>query len=133
MNRVFIAVRAGMLLAPGLALAHAKLIRSVPARGSVLAAAPAQLTLVFDEPAQLTALSIRGSADTATTRLGPLPRDVAAKFRVALPGLKPGTYTVSWRVLSDDGHLMPGTLTFSVRTATARAMAQPEPAVSSVQ
>lgn len=105
---------AALMLLPALATAHAKLTQSMPANGSVLTRAPAQIQLTFNEPARITALNILKSGDKAATKLGPLPRAVSATFMVALPKLAPGKYTVTYRVMGDDNHLMSGSLTFSV-------------------
>ena len=45
---------------------------------------------------------------------GTLPTVAAQQVSVPLPQLTPGTYTVSWRAVSDDGHVMPGTLHFTL-------------------
>ena len=42
-------------------------------------------------------------------------------FTVALPKLTPGAYTVKYRVLSDDNHVMGGTTKFTI-SADAKGM-----------
>jgi methionine-rich copper-binding protein CopC len=39
---------------------------------------------------------------------------MAANFSVPLPALAAGVYTVSWRTMSQDGHVMPGAVRFTV-------------------
>lgn len=100
------------------AAAHASLVGSDPADGAVLASAPATVTLRFDEPVDVVpgGFSLRGPAGDA--------REVAAQERGAsararLPqGLGQGTYVLSWRVVSDDGHPLAGALTFSIGAPT---------------
>jgi copper transport protein len=101
------------LLATGGVQAHAHLERSVPADGSVLQAAPAQLLLSFSEPGRVTALWI---ADAAGKRrkVQALPRTTAREVSVTLPALAPGRYVIEWRVLSADGHVMPGRIRFTI-------------------
>jgi methionine-rich copper-binding protein CopC len=103
----------GVLL-PGFATAHAHLLTAVPADGSTLASAPAQLTLSFSAAGHLTALALRRTGDAAPVPLGALPTASASHFGIALPTLAAGAYQVSWRVLSDDGHVMSGTLRFTL-------------------
>lgn len=110
LKRVAFAV--AVLLCSGAALAHAHLTASTPAAGARLTTAPAALTLEFSEPAQLTALSI-AKAGAAPLKLA-LPAAPASHITLALPALTPGTWTVRFRALSGDGHLMPGAVTFTL-------------------
>ncbi len=96
------------------ASAHATLVSTDPAEGEVLATAPGEVTFTFDEPVQLVpdgllAFDAAGdrvdvdasASDTEVT--GDLPDD-----------LDEGTYVVTWRVVSADGHPIAGSLTFHV-------------------
>jgi methionine-rich copper-binding protein CopC len=103
------------LLLAGAAAAHTHLLRSVPADGSVAAAAPKQLQLGFSEAAILTALSIRKDGERAPIALAPVSRRPAAQFTIDLPPLAAGSYLVEWRALSDDHHLASGSLRFTVQ------------------
>lgn len=95
------------------ASAHAHLEKSSPADGSVLTTSPSSIVLSFSEAARLTALSIQRD-DEAKQSLKPLPTSAAQQISVPLPPLKPGAYSLTWRVLSDDGHMMSGTLHFTL-------------------
>jgi len=114
-----------LCLAPQPLRAHASLVASEPAAGAVLDEPPARLLLVFDEPVQLLALSLLdqgGSArDLASLAANPGER-VAADLGEALPA---GGYLLSWRAASLDGHVIAGTVAFSVGDAT-----QPGPSQS---
>ena len=102
----------------GTASAHAHLEKSSPADGSVLTTSPPSIVLSFSEAARLTALSIQ-RGDEAKQNLKPLPTNAARQISVPLPPLKPGTYSLTWRVLSDDGHMMSGTLRFTLAAEPA--------------
>jgi len=96
------------------ASAHTGLVSSDPRDGAELAAPPAQVTLVFDEDllpdfvnfnianADGEPLSIAGVTVAGSTVVLPWPSDA--------PG---NTYTVSYRVVSQDGHPVSGAITFS--------------------
>lgn len=106
--------------APG-ASAHAGLEASDPAAGSQLATAPAQVSLSFTEPPD-PSLSVIHVLDTNGTPMesGPAAAgDGPRQVTVPLPGSLPdGSYTVSWRVVSQaDGHVTAGTFAFGVGTA----------------
>jgi methionine-rich copper-binding protein CopC len=96
--------------------AHAHLQRSSPADNSVITASPPNLELHFSEAARLTALSIQ-KGEGPKQNLTPLPTTAAPQVTVPLPPLTPGTYLVVWRVISDDGHVMAGTLHFTLAAA----------------
>jgi len=87
------------------ASAHAHLQKSNPADNSVITASPTQLVLNFSEAARLTALSIQKDNEPQL-KLQPPSTAPAQQISVPLPQLAPGTYSVSWHVLSDDGHVM---------------------------
>ena len=93
--------------------AHAHLQKSSPADHSAIATPPADLVLNFSEAARLTALSIQKDSESPQN-LKPLPTTAAQQISVPLPPLTPGAYSVSWRVLSDDGHVMSGALHFTL-------------------
>ena len=98
---------------PTLALAHAALNSAVPADGSVLAAAPGRIELVFSEPVSPLALRLVGPDGAART----LDRFVLKDSTLVISppaGLANGTYALSWRVVSEDGHPVGGALVFSI-------------------
>ena len=91
--------------------AHAHLTDSDPREGSSIPA-PAQLVLSFSEAARLTAISVQKEGAEAQ-KLTP-PTAMAVRLAIALPALAAGRYTVSWRVVANDGHVSSGALHFSV-------------------
>ena len=95
------------------ASAHAHLQKSSPADNSLITTSPAVLVLNFSEAARLTALSIQKGSEPRQ-KLKPLPTTAAQQISVPLPRLTPGSYSVSWHVVSDDGHVMSGTLHFTL-------------------
>ncbi len=107
-----------VVLAPALAWAHASLVKSVPARRAVLSKPPARVQLWFSEP--LEARFARVSVWDASGRqvdagdAGVDPAD-PKRLSVGLPALAPGTYTVRFRVLSVDGHIVESEFPFTLR------------------
>ena len=122
--KAFIATAAvGLLAFSTLADAHSHLKESQPAEGSTLNAPPANIVLKFSESAQLTALTIQKEG-AAEQKLGPLPTAASAQMSIPAPQLSPGKYTVSWRVVSDDSHVMAGKLHFTIGAAAASSDAK---------
>lgn len=112
----------GWLALPTLASSHARLIESNPQSEQVVQTSPQTVTLTFSEPIEDALGTIRvfdGAARRAdggdTTRNGP---DVLS---TRLQGdLTSGTYTVSWRVASADGHPIDGAFVFHVSAPGAQ-------------
>ncbi|MFD4571518.1 copper resistance CopC/CopD family protein [Streptomyces sp. NPDC058417] len=107
----------------GQASAHAALVRADPADGSVVKTAPTSITLTFTEPVGLLDDTFR-VFDPRNNRVETRDEGHAAgrsdTARVTLPtGLGTGTYTVAWRVVSEDGHPIAGAYTFSVGKPSA--------------
>ena len=103
-----------LALLPWVAQAHTHLEHAIPADGSTVATAPERVTLMFSEAATLTALSIQRAGDNAWQKLRPLPKDPAKSFQVALPRLFPGSYTVKYRVYSNDSQVISGITRFTI-------------------
>jgi copper resistance protein C len=107
-----------LLLLPAHAEAHAALVRSSPAQRAVLLRGPERVQLWFNErlEAEFSQLSVRDrtgqQVDLRDVRVGP---DDPKKLSVGVRGLGPGTYTVRYRVLSVDGHVVEAEFPFTVR------------------
>jgi len=102
-----------VLARPAPALAHAALISTAPLGGSVLASPPAQAELVFDEPVSPLVFTLI-SPDGKTVSLHRV-RQKNDRVLIDLPPLAgKGTFGLSWRVVSADGHPVGGTFVFSV-------------------
>lgn len=114
MKRIFPTLLIGMTLLPWIAEADTHLDKAIPADGSTIAVVPAQLTLMFSNATTLTALSIQKTGDKVWQKLRPLPKEPAKSFKVALPRLVPGSYTVKYRVYSNGSQVIPGTTWFTI-------------------
>jgi copper transport protein len=103
---------------PSRALAHATLISSTPAAGSVVAHAPRQIVLTFDQPVEPVSGGTTVVAASGQSVLGGTPHTLAGDHsRLVIPlqpGLGNGDYTVRWRIVSTDGHLISGVLAIGV-------------------
>lgn len=108
----------GLLLLPTLAFAHASLVKSVPAQRAILLRAPAKIQLWFNEPLEpnYSTVSITDEAGksialSAIEVGGNEPKRIAAKLN-ALPA---GRYTIKYRVLSVDGHIVQDQFVFTIK------------------
>ena len=118
--RVSLALTAlsAVLLCPTTLLAHAVLVKSAPAQRSTLAEPPPRVELWFNErlePAYSKASVTNEAGAQVDLRDVAVSADDPRRLAVSLPPLIPGRYTVSFRVLSVDGHVVESTLTFTVK------------------
>lgn len=106
------------LLLAGIATAsaHSRLRTSTPADNSTVSAAPSQVVLGFSEVTQLAALTLTHGSD-APIKVAALPQKAAQQLTVAVPALVPGSWTLGWRAVGDDGHVTHGTVHFTVAPA----------------
>ena len=98
------------------AAAHAILLRTDPSPQTTVKQSPAAIGLFFSEPVEVAFGAIRvfdvngHRVDKSSIRRAQGNREVL----VPVSQLKDGTYTVTWRVVSADGHPVHGGFTFYV-------------------
>jgi methionine-rich copper-binding protein CopC len=117
MAAVVLAGLAWLAAAPD-AAGHALLVRSSPSSRAALHQPPDRVSLWFNErlEAAYSTVSVWNARDSQIDL-----RDVTVdpadprQLTVSLPPLKPGAYGVRYRVLSVDGHVVEGRLSFTVR------------------
>ena len=116
--RLGFVVLATLMIVPGAAWAHAALVRSFPAARAAMTRPPERVDVWFNERVepQFSRLSVLDdqdqAVDTGAMVVGP---DDARKLSVPVQPLRPGVYTVKFRVLSVDGHVVDGQFKFTVR------------------
>src|SRR5262249_49920890 len=107
----FILVLLAALVPGAEAFAHASLIRSEPTDRAVVAQAPPILVLTFNEPVSPLVVRLVRPTGEAIELKDVVAND--ARLTFPLPEGLTGTYLLSWRVISADGHPVGGALTFS--------------------
>jgi methionine-rich copper-binding protein CopC len=115
--RTILAVASLLVLVPAVLAAHAFLVKSAPARRAVLTQPPARVDLWFNErlePAYSRVSVVDTGGRQVDLRDGAVGRDDARRLTASLPPIAPGTYTVRYRVLSVDGHVVDGEFSFTV-------------------
>jgi methionine-rich copper-binding protein CopC len=108
-----------LLLIPISSWGHAYLVKSSPARRAMLSNPPTRVVLWFNErlEAQFSQLSVWNAegqqVDGGDVQVGP---DDGKRFSVGIPTLPAGSYTVKYRVLSVDGHIVEAEFPFTIRS-----------------
>ena len=117
-NKKLIAIGAfacfiGLGCAP--ARAHARLVSANPAVGSIVADSPAEIALTFSEAVKPIVFKIadKDGKDISGGRTARID-GMTLHIPVAM-SLAQGQYTVSYRIAGDDGHVVTGSMTFSVQ------------------
>ncbi|MDP1720534.1 MAG: copper resistance protein CopC [Candidatus Nanopelagicaceae bacterium] len=118
------------------AFAHAGLITSTPSSGARLTVLPSQVKLEFGEnlltlgDAQTNVLLVK---DPDGVQISESDSSISGRFFfVSLnPSNKGGTFTVDWRIVSEDGHPVEGSFQFSVASPlTVTPVVSPSPTLS---
>jgi copper resistance protein C len=108
-----------LVLLPASALGHAVLVKAIPAQGAALTESPPRVELWFNErlePAYSRASVTNESGAQIDLRDVAVAKDDPKRLSLSLPPLGPGRYTVRYRVLSVDGHVVESNLTFTVKS-----------------
>jgi len=94
--------------------AHAEVTETWPETGASVEGSPEVLGIAFNEEMRLTLFEVTGPAGTEPLETDP-DREAATTFQfVPAEELVAGDYTVNWRGLAADGHLMSGRFEFTV-------------------
>lgn len=107
------------LMSASPAFAHDQLIGSNPKNGAKLDKQPEWLELEFSGNIQEIGNEIQVKHDGKDVSAGEIAVD-GHKVKSALPDdLEPGDYEVVWRVVSEDGHPISGTVKFTIKDSNA--------------
>ncbi len=114
-------VALSLVAAPSGAMRHLRLVRSSPSADSVYATSPDAIRLWLSEPAEAPGSKIAlTTSNGAVVALQALTRDTARTAPLIAKLVKPlsnGAYTVTWKAMSKDGHIVKGTINFKVGAA----------------
>jgi copper transport protein len=106
------------------AAAHAYVVDTDPLDGSVLTASPDRLRVTFNESIRLPSDAVELYDSTGK----PVPVRVDGRgsgFTASPERLAAGTYALTWRIVSADGHPVAGSLSFSVIRPSATVVDPP--------
>jgi len=117
-SSVLVLIGAGAIVGGPYAHAHASLIGSEPAYGEGFEAAPTQVRFVFDNPVEPGLMRVRLKELDSETELGvgELVGDRMPRTEVLfdLPEHSEGRWSVVWTSFAFDGHIVSGTLPYTV-------------------
>jgi methionine-rich copper-binding protein CopC len=102
---------------------HAALVKAAPGQRATLSQAPPRVELTFSErlePAYSRVMVLDQAGRQVDLKDAAVPREDGTRLTVSLPALRPGTYTVRYRVLSVDGHVVESDFPFTIRAPGGR-------------
>lgn len=116
MKRILLALfaMAMPIVATPAASAHTAVRETSIAENATLSASPASFTVTFSAATGLANVTLTNAAGREIALDYTPPRAMAATFTIPLPALAPGGYTIAWRTMAHDGHVMPGAIHFTV-------------------
>lgn len=116
------------------AAAHATLLQTTPGDEAVVDKAPATLELRFSEPVQAGGggVTVFGPTGKRADRGSAQRREGGTVVTAPVDADPQGTYTVAWRVTSDDGHTITGSFVFHVGRVTGAVAVDSSTPVSAV-
>jgi copper resistance protein C len=100
---------------------HLHLVKSTPAANASVSTAPDSIRLWFSQAPELklTTVKMTGPSSTAIA-LTPLSKGDSALVVAGVKGkMAAGAYSVTWRTMSKDGHVVRGTFAFKVAATPA--------------
>ncbi|QBR70500.1 hypothetical protein CU048_03535 [Beijerinckiaceae bacterium] len=113
-----IVISLALAFAADTALAHAFLDRSVPPVGGTVSGSPREIRLYFTQGVVTAFSGVQVTSESgASIPVGRPVNDPSDRSIVIVrlgQGLRPGSYTVSWHVVSVDTHPSQGTFRFTV-------------------
>lgn len=107
-----------MLFQVNSALAHATLVKSDPPRRASLSSSPKQIQLWFNEKIEgsYASVTVLDSNKKSITENNPeVVLDDPKSVVLNIPQMEPGRYTVQYRVMSVDGHVIASSYDFSIK------------------
>jgi len=115
---IWLIAGSALLLGTGTAFAHDILISSDPANRASLATGPSKVSLTFDLPVKesFSTITVVGP-DGNHYEGGPSTVDGSTVSSPVQPLGPVGTYTIGYRIVSDDGHPVSGAIRFSLTQA----------------
>ena len=109
----------GLMLAfgsvtPG--LSHSKMSKSVPSEGQTIQPGLSEITLGFSKSVRVMVVKVYNTTMATESKAELKPaRNFATSYVFPVAPLNPGAHEVSWTAVAKDGHVMKGTLKFTVK------------------
>jgi len=91
------------------------MIGTSPPDGAVIAQSPGTIAFEFKISVRLTKVTIQADDQLPKNIDLSSNKSFAKELSLSPPALGPGSYEVEWRGMAEDGHVMRGSFSFSVK------------------
>lgn len=119
LHRLF-ALTVTVALAGTVVFAHLAVRKSLPQKGATLTTSPASVQVWFTQEPEMDKSGLTLSGPQGPVALGSVKAGPERSLVASVSGkLTAGAYTLTWKTAGDDGHVLTGTIPFSV-AATVR-------------
>ncbi|MGJ8647668.1 MAG: copper resistance CopC family protein [Marinomonas colpomeniae] len=112
MNKFKIAFSVFVMTAAFNVFAHGKMATTFPEDGTMLMAQAEKVEIHFNKPMKVVSLKVVGSNGKPVAIKFDRKAAAVEHFKAAVPTLAEDTYTVHWKAMGEDGHMMKGSYGF---------------------
>ncbi|MBR7889692.1 copper resistance protein CopC [Marinomonas sp. A79] len=112
MNKIKLALSVFVMTAAVNVYALGMMTMTYPEDGAMLMAQAERVEMHFKQPMQVVSLKVIGSDNKPVAIKYDRKAAATAHFKVMLPKLTPDTYSVQWKAMGEDGHMMKGAYNF---------------------
>ena len=92
--------------------AHGVMHETVPANGSSMSGPTDRVELTFKNPTKLISIKLLDSEENSVPVDFERSTEAGTHFESMFQALQPGSYTVQWKAMGEDGHMMKGDFGF---------------------
>lgn len=116
MNRKFLLALVFATTLSNAAMAHSPLKSTSPKNNAELTVVPEGITMTFGKPARITKVTLTHTSgeNSHADKLQLPSKKFETRFELMPEFRGKGVYKVDWRALSNDGHALKGSFSFSV-------------------
>jgi methionine-rich copper-binding protein CopC len=119
LHRLF-ALTVAVALASTVVFAHLAVRKSLPEKGATLTTSPSSVQVWFTQEPEMEKSGLTLTGPQGAVTLGSVTAGPERSLVASVSGkLTAGAYTLTWKTAGDDGHVLTGTIPFSV-AATAQ-------------
>ena len=112
MSKLKLVLSALALTAAVNVFAHGTMAMTYPKDGAMLMAQAERVEIHFQNPMKVVSLKVVGSKGNPVSIDFDLNSGATQRFKLALPKLASDSYTVEWKAMGGDGHMMKGSYSF---------------------
>lgn len=112
MNKIKLALSVFAMTSAVSAFAHGKMSMTFPEDGAMLMTQAERVEIHFNNPMKVVSLKVVDSNGKPVAIKFDRKADATEHFKTGLPTLTEDTYTVHWKAMGGDGHMMKGSYGF---------------------